>query len=73
MQKPNVKVKNVSLFRNSMTGAFQFSGTLTSEHPYIPVGETIISSRVQKVDFTTNTIETLNTVYEVEGEIGLYK
>lgn len=73
MSKPRVKVKDVNVFRNSMAGSFQFTGTLTSEHPHIPVGENITSSRVQKVDFTTNTIETLNTVYEVEGEIGLYK
>lgn len=72
MSKPRVKVKDVNVFRNGFPGAFQFGGTLTSDtHPYLPNGEYITSSRIQNINFVDNTIETLNTVYEVEDEMKL--
>lgn len=39
--------------------------------PYLPNGEYITSSRIQNINFVDNTIETLNTVYEVEDEMKL--
>lgn len=70
MNKPRVKVKGVNVFRNNFAGAFQFGGTLISDtHPYLSNGTYITSSRIQSISFVDNTIETLNTVYEVEDEI----
>lgn len=65
--KPVVSVKDVTVYNTG--GGARFVGVMGVGHPNFNEGVKVTSSKIVSIDVDGGTIETLNTVYKVEGEI----